>query len=99
MLCACARRKARQVSPEREPAEACLEQQLLHRRRRNRETEAVQLADDSLVAPTRVLPRQPNNQLTDLDADWRPADPTRVRPAVRDQTAVPAQQCRRRNEE
>src|SRR5882762_4489033 len=64
----------------------CLEQQLLHRRRRDGETEAVQLADDPLVAPARILARQAKNQLTDLPADWGPADSTRVRPAARDET-------------
>jgi hypothetical protein len=74
-------------------------QDLRDGRRRNGDAEAVQLTGDPQVAPARVFPRQPNNQLTDLAADWRSADPTRIRPAVRDQTAVPAQQCRRRNEE
>jgi hypothetical protein len=61
-------------------------------------TPRVQLADDPLVAPARILARQAKNQLTDLAADWgRPIRP--VRPAARDETAVPTQQRRRRNEE
>jgi hypothetical protein len=36
----------------------------------NGETEAVQLADDPLVTPARILARQAKNQLTGLAADW-----------------------------
>jgi hypothetical protein len=66
---------------------------------KTRKTRSRWLADDPLVAPARILARQAKNQLTDLAADRGPADSTRVRPAARDETAVPTQQRRRRNEE
>jgi hypothetical protein len=50
-------------------AESRLAQDLRHDRRRDGDAEAVQLAGDPLVAPARVLARQPEYQRTDLPAD------------------------------
>ena len=79
-------------------AEPCFAQDLLHRRGRHSQPEAVQLAGDPLVAPARVLARQAKHQFADLAADRRSTAPTGVRPAASDEAAVPAQQRRRRNQ-
>src|SRR6266545_2265068 len=55
-----------------------------------------QLALDALVPPARVLRRQTQNQLPHLRGNWRPALPTPiVCPAATDEVTMPAQQCRR----
>src|SRR5262245_30997438 len=79
-------------SPWRGP-QACLEQHLAHRRRRNANPEALELADDPFVSPVWVLTREPQDQLAQRAFERRPASgPMCVRPAARDQLTVPAQQ-------
>jgi hypothetical protein len=70
-----------------------------HRRRRYRDAKAFQFADDPWIAPARVLAREPQHQLSRLTSDRRPTDRTRVRPPLRNQTSMPAQQGRRCDEE
>ena len=70
-----------------------------HRRRRYRDAKAFQFADDPWMAPARVLAREPQHQLSRLTSDRRPTDRTRVRPPLRDQTSMPAQQGRRCDDE
>ncbi len=76
--------------------EACLEQHLAHRRRRNPGAETLELADDPFVSSVRVLPSETKDQLAERALEWRsPGSPLRVGPAARDQLAVPAKQRRR----
>jgi hypothetical protein len=67
--------------------------------RRDGDAEPVQFARDPLVAPGRVLARQPEYQCADLLVDRRPTAPTDVGPAAGDEPPAPAQQCRWRNHE
>jgi hypothetical protein len=55
-------------------------------------SESGELALDAAVSPARVLPGQPDNELTQLAVDARAAWPARVGPLFRDQVAVPGQQ-------
>ena len=76
-----------------------LPQDLPHGRRRNGDAEAVQLADDPLIAPARVLARQAKDQRADLPADRRPTSANRINPAPGDEAPMPPQQRRWRDEE
>src|SRR6266511_2049092 len=76
-------------------SEASLAKQVAHRRRRYREAEPAELTGDPLVAPAPVLPGEPKNQVPDLAADRRAADPTGIPPALRDQPTVPSKERRR----
>src|SRR5215207_11763500 len=78
--------------------ELFLAQDLPDRRCRYINTEALQLADDALIAPARVLMCQPNNQNPNVTADPRATRASDVGPPVRHQAAVPVQQRGRRNE-
>src|SRR6266511_5090861 len=61
--------------------------------------ETDQLALDPPVAPARVLPRQAHHELTHLNASrWASGMPMRIRPAARNQLAMPTQDRRRRDE-
>ena len=60
--------------------------------------EAGQLAVHPAVSPGRVLPGQPQHQITDLLASRRAARPGRVGPLAGNQTAVPGQQSPRRHQ-
>lgn len=59
----------------------------------------MQLACDPLIAPARVLARQPDHQHTDLAADRRPPATIAVRPAPGDEPPMPPKQRRWRDEE
>ena len=73
--------------------ETCLEQHLAHGRRRDRDAETLELADDPLVSPVRVLARETKDQLAERTLERRsPRRPVRVRPPAGDQLAVPAKQ-------
>ena len=63
-----------------------------HSRRTDMVAEAGHLAVHPAVAPRRILPRQPQHQVTDLLVGRRPARLARVGPLAGDQTAVPGQQ-------
>jgi hypothetical protein len=80
-------------------AEPRLPKDLSHRRRRNGDAEAEQLARDPLAAPTRVLARQPEHQRAGLAADRRPPGATAVGPAPGDEAPMPPQQRCRRDDE
>src|ERR671930_1488394 len=68
--------------------------------RRQRDPEPDQLALDPLVPPTRVLRRQPQDQPSRLCEQRWPARPsTLIRPAAADEGAMPAEKCRRLDEE
>jgi hypothetical protein len=58
-----------------------LPEELAYGRGRDCQAEPAQLADDPLVASTRVLAGESQHQLSDLAADRWPADSTRIRPA------------------
>jgi hypothetical protein len=76
--------------------QAVAEEDRPHRGRRNRDAEALQFADDSSVAPTRVLACERNNKRLQATIEPRPpGPPVRIRPAPPDQLTVPAQQRRR----
>src|SRR6266516_5605453 len=70
-------------------AEPRLPQDLSHRCRRNGDAEAVQLTGEPLIAPARVLARQPKHQRTDLAADRRPTAASAIGPAPGDQAPMP----------
>src|SRR5205823_7648426 len=77
----------------------CLTQDCPDRARCDSDAESEQLALDPPIAPTRVLTREPHDELTHLARRWRAALTTRrMRPAPRDQLSVPAQKRRRRHE-
>jgi hypothetical protein len=83
---ACARRNSRHVSDDRR---GCIDPGLLqdrpHGAGRDPDTEPDEFALDPAVAPTWVLPRQPQNHRTNTGVRCRPARPTvRIRPPARD---------------
>ena len=69
-----------------------------HRRCADAVTEPAQLAVHPAVSPGRVLPGQPQHQVTDLHAGPRTAWPTRIGPLASGQLAVPGQQRARRDQ-
>ncbi len=70
------------------------------RRRRDSLTDTSELADDALVAPTRILTRKTKHQLTDLLRDRGPTRwPSGVGPPFPYKLAMPAKQRVRANEE
>jgi hypothetical protein len=71
-----------------------------HRARRNLDAEPDQLALDAPVPPNRILARQPQHKFADVSVRSRATDAAaRIRPAARDQLAVPAQKRRRRDKQ
>src|SRR6266542_2355444 len=73
--------------------ESRLKQYLPHRGRRNRNAKTLELADDPLVSPVRVLPRETQDQLAERALERRsPRRPVRVCPPTGDELAVPAKQ-------
>ena len=70
-----------------------------HRRRGDRDAEPFQFADNPWIAPARVLAREPQHQLSRLTSHRRPTGRPRVRPPLRDQATMPADQGRRRDDE
>jgi hypothetical protein len=69
-------------------------------RRRDAHAKVQQLPLDALVAPTRVLPGQTNDQPLDILVQWRPAYlAMRVGPGAGHEPPVPAQQRLGRDEE
>jgi len=69
------------------------------RRRGDRDAKPFQFADNPWIAPARVLAREPQHQLSRLTSQRWPTDRPRVRPPLRDQAAMPADQGRRRDDE
>lgn len=59
----------------------------------------MQLADDPLIAPARVLTRESEQHRSDLAADRRSSAATGVRPAPGNKPPMPPKQCRWRDEE
>ena len=55
--------------------------------------ESDQFTLDPAVPPTGVFSGQANNQLAEFAADWAAAGPAGTSPFLRDQVAVPGQQC------
>src|SRR6266480_1821126 len=73
--------------------ETCLAQHLAHRRRRHRDAETLELADDPFVSPVWVLPSETKDQHAQRALERRPPGPSvRVAPAAGDQLPVPAKQ-------
>jgi len=69
-------------------------------RRRDPHAKVQQLALDALVAPTRVLPGEADDQLVQLLVQWRsPWSAVRVGPGAGHEPPVPAQQRLGRDEE
>src|SRR5262249_9140343 len=80
-------------------AKARCTQPVAYCRRRNDDPEAFELADDALVAPSRVFMGKTDRQHSHIASD-RPAPTSAVvRPPPRDQPLMPSKQCRRRDEE
>jgi hypothetical protein len=68
--------------------------------RRDSFTDACELSDDPLVAPTRVLPGKTKHQCTNLLGDRGPTrSPSAIRPPFPHKLAMPAKQRVRTNEE
>ena len=85
-------RPPRGARTPRRRVEAVAVQHRADRGRRDPDTQADQLALDALIAPARVLPGQPDDQLLDLRVQRWPADPVWVGPRTGDQPPMPAQQ-------
>jgi hypothetical protein len=102
MLAACARRNSRQLGPERlgagpRSAHASSRRTVLGE---TREAELVELAGEPLVAPARVLARQPQHKLARSGVDRRAPWPrARASPSPPHKLAVPTQQRLRRDEQ
>ena len=86
------KRSPGESGPRSGRAKARLAQDLLHGGGGQGHADAVQLTDNPLVASARILAREAQHQLANLAADRRATGTGGVRPATRDQTAVPAQQ-------
>jgi hypothetical protein len=100
MLAACARRNSAQLVSRRWGAglDPGLLEDRPDRARGEPDPEPDQLPLDPPVAPAGVLLGEPHHELTDLRRGRRSArTAARVRPAARDQLAVPTQQRRRRH--
>src|SRR6266540_1725010 len=97
--------EARRLSPQElapvllEPLRRRLDPRLLQNRpdgaRGQLDPKPDQLTLDPPVAPARVLPREPHHERTHLGASrWASGTTMRIRPAARDQLAMPTQKCR-----
>src|SRR2546425_115133 len=74
--------------------ETCLEQHLAQGGHRNTNAETLELADDPLVSPVRVLVSETKDQLAERALERRSSGgPVRVCPPAGDELAVPAKQC------
>jgi len=80
------------VAPRRR-WQSSFDEDVADRARRDGDTELAQLANDPLIAPARVLAREPDAQLSHLTTDWRPArTAVRIGPASSHQPAMPVQE-------
>jgi hypothetical protein len=61
-------------------------------RRRYGDAEPFQFAHNALIAPARVLPRKPHNEVADLTTDGPSAKAVTIGPTPRDQPAMPFEQ-------
>jgi hypothetical protein len=99
------RLRAQELTPagaraSRRRPEGGAREQPADRARRDREAELVELAGDALVAPARVLTRQPQHKLARSAVDRRAPWPrARVGPSPPHKLAVPTQQRLRRDEQ
>ena len=59
---------------------------------------ALQLADDPLIAPPRILPGKPHNQCANVRWDRWSTGWSRIGPALGDQAPVPPEERRRRDD-
>jgi len=100
LLCLCAQERApREAGTFARWAQARLAEELAHGCCRDGYAEAVELARDPLVAPARVLAGEAQHELLDLASDcWSACSPL-IRPPLPDQSPVPAQQRRGRDDE
>jgi len=100
LLCLCAQERApREAGTFARWAQARLAEELAHGCCRDGYAEAVELARDPLVAPARVLAGEAQHELLDLASDcWSACSPL-IRPPLRDQSPVPAQQRGGRDDE
>jgi hypothetical protein len=102
MLAACAHKNSAQLVSRRFgagsiPASRGIVETVL---RSELDAESDQLTLDPPVPPTRILAREPHDELTDLLRRRRPTRaPMRIRPTARDQLTMPAQECSGRNQE
>src|SRR5262245_3975802 len=56
------------------------------------DAEPFQFAHNSLIAPPRILPREPHNELADLTTDGSSANPVTICPTPRNQPTMPFEQ-------
>src|SRR5215813_3282932 len=70
-----------------------------HRGRGYGDAKPFQFPDNPRIPPARVLTGEPQHQLPRLPPYRRSTDWARVRPPLRDQASMPAQQRRRRDDE
>jgi hypothetical protein len=80
------------VYPARRRAQACRGQDAADGAGADVVSESGEFALDAAVSPARVLPRQPDDELTQLAADAGAARPVRVGPFLGDQASVPGQE-------
>ena len=78
---------------------ASLAQPRPHRRGGDADAEAFQLTNDALVAPSRVLAGEAEHQRANIPPNRSATTSAAVRPALRDQPAMPAKQRRGRDQE
>jgi hypothetical protein len=79
-------------------AESFGTEDLLDRGGRDHHADALQLADDPLIAPPRILPGKPHNQCADVCWDRWSTGWSRIGPAPGDQQPVPPEERRRRDD-
>ena len=80
------------VCPARRRAQVCGGQDAADGASADVVTEAGELALDAAVSPARVLPCQPDDELTEHAVDARTTRPARVGPLLGEQAAVPGQE-------
>jgi len=87
------------ASPCADRSETGLPKPRAHGRRRNCESQALQLADNPLIAPTRVRSGKAQNQRSYLGTQRRATGRTCVRPSLGHQAPMPLEQPGRRDHE
>src|SRR4029453_17958329 len=97
------RLRAEELTPRASPPlfsrpELFLTQDLLDGGRRHGDAETLQFTNNPLIAPTRIIASEPNDQRSYRPVDRRSTGLSAVRPPFRDQSAVPAEQRGGRDE-
>jgi hypothetical protein len=101
MLRRCASRNSRHVIPRRVPTgpRPAVRSQVRTVVAETGNPQALQLANDALITPARIVSREAHDESSDLRANRRATGLTRVCPTLRHQAAVPGKQGRRCDDE